>query len=267
MPRTKLRFAISAGLQAGLEELKTIHAHLAEDSRRLIDYQRQTMLINESIWKAQDDTAKMIKTKILKDEPPVSRSMLQEMFREWTTRFLAQLNDDTSTKHHDNFRAILAPLLSNLDGVVLSMKNHIKLVSECHTSQARNVTLMIHQLNETNVKQRKTQDITSLVTHDLGLLAKQCETIVDAIKPVAATEKPTVTCNPVANLVDIKPGVFKRLKSKELDQLGSDVARLRQLTHDDFVAKQAVADAQATRDISSACYTATCLHARQAADS
>jgi hypothetical protein len=33
------------------------------------------------------------------------------------------------------------------------------------------------------------------------------------------------------------------------------------------VAKQAVADAQATRDITTACYDATCSHARQAADS
>ena len=66
-----------AGLQAGLEELKTLHAHLAEDSRRLIDYQRQTMLFNEGIKKAQDDTAKKLKTKILKEDPPGSRSMLE----------------------------------------------------------------------------------------------------------------------------------------------------------------------------------------------
>jgi hypothetical protein len=120
-------------------------------------------------------------------------------------------------------------------------------------------------LNETNVKQKETQEIASLVTHDLGLLAKQLETIVDAITPGAPTEKPTVTCIPVESLAIIKPE-FKRLNSKELDQLGSDVTRLRQLTHDDFVAKQAVADAQATRDITTTCYYATCLHARQAAD-
>jgi hypothetical protein len=55
------------------------------------------MLFNEGI-KAQDDTAQKLKTKILKEDPPVSRSMLEEMFGEWTTRFLAQLNDDMSTK-------------------------------------------------------------------------------------------------------------------------------------------------------------------------
>ncbi len=80
---------------------------------------------------------------------------------------------------------------------------------------------------------------------------------MDAITPVAATEKPTVTSNPVKNAAVIQPE-FERLNSKKLDQLGSDVARLRQLTHDDFVAKQAVADAQATRDAASACYIATC---------
>jgi hypothetical protein len=64
--------------------------------------------------------------------------------------------------------------------------------------------------------------------------------------------------------VDIKPP-FKRLKSKELDQLGFDVAALRQLTHDDLVAKQAVADAKATNMTTSACYITTCLHARKVA--
>ena len=119
------------------------------------------------------------------------------MFGEWTTRFLAQLNDDMSTKQHNDLRSILAPLLSNLDGVVLSMMDQLKLVTMSHTEQACNATVSIHQLNETNVKQRETQDIASLVTHNLGLLAKQLETIVDAITPVAPTEKPTVTSIPV----------------------------------------------------------------------
>jgi hypothetical protein len=83
------------------------------------------------------------------------------------------------------------------------------------------------------------------------------ETIVDAITRVAPTEKLTVTSIPVENAAIIQPQ-FKRLNSKELDQLGSDFARLRQLTYDDFVAKQAVVDAQANRDITTACYDATC---------
>jgi hypothetical protein len=48
-----------------------------------------------------------------------------------------------------------------------------------------------------------------------------------------------------------------------LDQLGFDVAALRQLTHDNLVAKQAVADAQATSLATSACYITTCLHAEK----
>jgi hypothetical protein len=50
-----------------------------------------------------------------------------------------------------------------------------------------------------------------------------------------------------------------------LDQLGFDVATLRQLTHDDFIAKQAVADAKATNMATSACYISTCLHAEKVA--
>jgi hypothetical protein len=46
-----------ASLQAGLEELRTLHTHLAEDSRRLVDFQRQTMHFNKGIKKAQDDTS------------------------------------------------------------------------------------------------------------------------------------------------------------------------------------------------------------------
>ena len=45
-----------AGLEAGLEELRALQAQLTEDTRRLIDYQRQTMLIKE----AQDDTAQKL---------------------------------------------------------------------------------------------------------------------------------------------------------------------------------------------------------------
>ena len=127
------------------------------------------------------------------------------MFGEWTTRFLTQLNDDMPTKQHDDLRSILAPLLSNLDGVVLSKMNHLKLVTMCHTAQARNATLSIHQLNKTNVKQRETQDIASLVTHDLVLLAKQLETIVDAITPVAPTDKPTVISNAVETAANVQP--------------------------------------------------------------
>ena len=137
-----------AGLQAGMEELRTLHVQLAEDSCRLIDYQLQTMLIKE----AQDDTAQKLKTKILKEDPPVSRSMLEEMFGEWTTRFLAQLNDDMPTKQHNDLRSILAPLLSDLDGVVLSMMGQLKVVTMSHNEQARNATVSIYQLNETNVK-------------------------------------------------------------------------------------------------------------------
>ena len=84
------------------------------------------------------------------------------------------------------------------------MKDHFKLVAQCETSKMLNTIGSIHKLNETNVKLRETQDIASLVTHDLGLLAKQLETIVDAITHVAATEKPTVTCTPVAEPVDKK---------------------------------------------------------------
>jgi hypothetical protein len=98
----------------------------------------------------------------------------------------------------------------------------------------------------------------------LGLLAKQLETIVDALTSVAPTEKPIVTRTPLSVSVDIKPP-FKRLKSKELDQLGFDVAALRQLTHDDLVAKQAIADAKATNMATSACYITTCLYAEKVA--
>jgi hypothetical protein len=41
-----------AGLQAGLEELKTLQAQLAENSDRLFDYQRQTMRVSETILEA-----------------------------------------------------------------------------------------------------------------------------------------------------------------------------------------------------------------------
>jgi hypothetical protein len=92
----------------------------------------------------------------------------------------------------------------------------------------------------------ETQDIASLNTHNLGVLAKQLETIVDAITSISSTANPTVPRTPSPDSADIKP-TFKRLKPKELDQLGFDVAALRQLTHDDLVAKQAVSDAQATK--------------------
>jgi hypothetical protein len=82
--------------------------------------------------------------------------------------------------------------------VVLSMKDHFKLVAQCETSKTLNTTGSIHKLNETNVKLRETQDIASLVTHDLGLLAKQLETIVDARTSVAATKKITVTRTPMS---------------------------------------------------------------------
>jgi hypothetical protein len=65
--------------------------------------------------------------------------------------------------------------------------------------------------------------------------------------------------------VDINPQ-FKRLKSKELDQLGFDVAALRQLTHNNLVAKQAVADAKSSNMTTYACYITICLHARKVAE-
>jgi hypothetical protein len=52
-----------------------------------------------------------------------------------------------------------------------------------------------------------------------------------------------------------------------LDQLGFDVAELCQLTHDDLIAKQTVADAKATNMATSACYITTCLHAEKVARS
>jgi hypothetical protein len=55
--------------------------------------------------------------------------MLHEMFGEWTTQFLAQLNDDIPMKQHGHLRTILAKLLANLDGVILSMKDHFQIVA------------------------------------------------------------------------------------------------------------------------------------------
>jgi hypothetical protein len=85
----------------------------------------------------------------------------------------------------------------------------------------------------------ETQDMASLNTHNLGVLAKQLETIVDAL---TSTVNPTVQRTHSPDPADIRP-TFKRLKPKELDQLGFDVASLRQLIHDDLVAKEAVSDA------------------------
>jgi ferritin-like metal-binding protein YciE len=77
-----------------------------------------------------------------------------------------------------------------------------------------------------------------------------------------ATSFPTVQHSHLQE--PIKPrSTFKCLKPQELDQLGLDVAALHQLTHDDMVAKQAVADTQATSRATSACYITTCLHAEQ----
>jgi hypothetical protein len=101
--------------------------------------------------------------------------------------------------------------------------------------------------------------MASLNTRNLGVLAKQLETIVDAISSIV---NPTVQRTHSPNSADIRPA-FKRLKPKELDQLGFDVAALRQLTHDDLVAKQAVSDAHATSLATSACYITTCLHAEK----
>jgi tRNA U34 5-methylaminomethyl-2-thiouridine-forming methyltransferase MnmC len=125
-----------------LEGLKTLQAQLAENSERLFDLQCLTMRTNESILEVQQTYLR--NTELLagvlhfdnlpKDEPPVSRSMLHEMFGEWTTQFLARLNDDIPMKYHGNLRAVLATLLANLDGVVLSMRDYFKLVAQCETS-------------------------------------------------------------------------------------------------------------------------------------
>jgi hypothetical protein len=96
----------------------------------------------------------------------------------------------------------------------------------------------------------ETQDLGSLNTHILGVLAKQLETLVNAI---SSTSFPPVQHAHTPETVEPKT-TFKRLKYQELDQLGFDVAALHQMTHDDIVAKQAVADAQATSMATSACY-------------
>jgi hypothetical protein len=188
--------------------------------------------------------------------------MRHEMFGEWTTQFLAQLNDDIPMKQHGHLRTILAKLLANFDGVIHSMKDHFQIVAQYEAAKTVNRTESIHKLNETNAKLMETQDMASLNTHNLGVLAKQLETIVDAITSVSSTANPTVQRTQSPDSADIKP-TFKRLEPKELDQLGFDVAALRQLTHDDLVAKQAVSDAQAPSLATSACYLSTCLHAEK----
>jgi hypothetical protein len=103
-------------LQTGLEDLKNLQAQLAENTERLFDYQRQTLHVNESILEAQQGALKnteRLASVLHQDnhpegEQPVSRSMLHEMFGEWTIQFLAQLNDDIPMKHHGHLRTILA---------------------------------------------------------------------------------------------------------------------------------------------------------------
>jgi DNA segregation ATPase FtsK/SpoIIIE-like protein len=139
------------------------------------------------------------------------------------------------------------------------VKGHFSIVAQYDTAKTVNITKSIHRLNETNAKLMETQDLASLKTHNLGVLAKQLETLVDAI---SSTSVPTAQHAHTPETVELKT-TFKRLKPQELDQLGFDVAELHQLTHDDIVAKQAVADAQATSMATSACYITTCLHAEQ----
>jgi hypothetical protein len=164
-------------------------------------------------------------------------------------------------KHHghtyETSRTILAKLLADLDDVKHSMKDNYSIVAQYETAKTVNRTESIHRLNETNAKLIETQDMVSSNTHNLGVLAKQLETLVDAI---SSTSFSTVKYAHTPETVEPRT-TFKRLKPQELDQLGFDVAALRQLTHDDIVAKQAVADAQATSMATSACYITTCLHA------
>jgi hypothetical protein len=156
----------------------------------------------------------------------------------------------------------LAKLLANLDGVIHYIKDHFQIVAQYETAKTVNITESIHKLYEINVILMETQYMASLNTHNLGVLAKQLETVVDTITSISSTANPSVQRTHSPNSADIKP-TFKCLKPKELDRLGFDLAALRQLTHDDLVAKEAVSDAQATSLATYACYLSTFLHAEK----
>jgi hypothetical protein len=91
--KAEARHQDQVDLKAGLAELRTVQAHLAENTGRLFDYQRQTLHVNERILESQDDALKNTErlASVLDPdnhplgEQPVSRSMLHEMFGEWTT--------------------------------------------------------------------------------------------------------------------------------------------------------------------------------------